>query len=93
MLPGMYVQAKVYEGQLKEAIVLPEKVVAHNARGESSVFVVENDIVRVRRITLDRRLGQQIIVSQGLKEGDTVVVEGLRGLKQGDRVRSVEVLH
>ncbi|MBR4742284.1 MAG: efflux RND transporter periplasmic adaptor subunit [Desulfovibrio sp.] len=93
LLPGMYVQAKVYEGQLKEAIVLPEKVVAHNARGESSVFVVENDIVRVRRITLDRRLGQQIIVSQGLKEGDTVVVEGLRGLKQGDRVRSVEVLH
>ena len=83
--PGLYVRAIVHEGIEEGVLLVPERCVARNARGEASVFVLGPDNkAQLRVITTANRVGKNIIVTSGLAQGERVVVEGYRRLRDGD---------
>ena len=84
LLAGLYVRAIVDEGIDEEALCVPEKAVQRNARGQASIFIVTKDHkAQLRYIQTAERIGKNIVVAQGLKAGELVVVDGFQRLKDG----------
>lgn len=88
LLPGMYVRAKLVEGQRSSAILAPQQGINRDPRGRATAMVVGKDNkVEMRQVEVDRAVGDKWIVTKGLKEGDRLIVEGLLNLRPGTVVR------
>jgi len=90
LLPGMFVRALVEEGVNEQAILVPQRGVTRNPKGEALVMVVgAEEKVEPRPITVVRTVGDNWLVSGGLKAGDRVIVEGLQRARPGTPVKAV----
>ncbi len=90
LLPGMYVRALVQQGIAEQAILAPQQGVARDPKGNPYVLVVDpNDKVEQRMITADHAIGDKWLVTDGLKNGDRVIVEGLQRVRPGVPVKVV----
>jgi membrane fusion protein, multidrug efflux system len=87
LLPGMYVRVLIEQGIDSDAIAVPQQAVQRNGGG-SEVFVVKDDgRVAVQPVRTASLQNGQWFVSEGLKAGDRVVVEGFQKFAAGDKVR------
>ncbi len=90
LLPGMFVRALVEEGTKEAAILVPQRTVTRNPAGKAVVMTVgEDGVVEPRIITADRTVGSDWLVSDGLKPGDRVIIEGLQLARPGTPVKAV----
>lgn len=88
LLPGMYVRAKLVEGQVAQAILAPQQGISRDARGRATAMVVGKDNkAELRQVEVDRAIGDKWIVTSGLKAGDRLIVEGLVNLRPGAVVK------
>ena len=87
--PGMYVKAHLKGAQRPNALVVPQKAVQQSPNGHV-VFLVDNKgLAEVRPVTVGDWLGNDWIISQGLKPGDRIIVEGFMKLAPGMPVKVV----
>jgi RND family efflux transporter MFP subunit len=92
LLPGMFVREQIEEGRRKDALLVPQVAVTHNQKGDPTALVVdENNKVELRTLVTDRAIGDKWVVTDGLKVGERVVVEGLQYAKPGATVKPEEV--
>lgn len=90
LLPGMYVHARLQEGVNENAVLVPQQGVSRNNRGEPTVLLVNTENkVELRVLSADNTIGNQWLVTKGLKSGDRVILEGMDRIKVGDIVRPV----
>jgi len=90
LLPGMFVRARFDQAVNTAAILVPQAGVTHNARGEASVFVVDaGNKAAERKVKADRAVGSDWVVTEGLKPGDKVIVQGLAKIKPGAPIKPV----
>jgi membrane fusion protein (multidrug efflux system) len=88
LLPGMYVRVLIEQGIDTDAIALPQQAIQRNGGGGSEVFVVKDDNrVAVQAVRTGSVQDGQWFVTDGLKAGDKVVVEGFQKFAAGDKVR------
>src|SRR5882757_1773833 len=91
LLPGMFVRARIQEGVRQEALLVPERGVTHDQRGEPVALIVgDGNKVERRTLQTDRVVGDQWLVVAGLKSGDRVVVSGVQMAHPGEEVTPVE---
>ncbi|WP_050479289.1 efflux RND transporter periplasmic adaptor subunit [Herbaspirillum rhizosphaerae] len=89
LLPGMYVRAKLEQAIDEQAIIVPQQAVMRDLNG-STVFVVGDDNkVAVRPVKTGAAQGNNWVVTEGLKSGDRVIVEGVQKTKPGAPVKPV----
>ncbi|GHT82974.1 MexX family efflux pump subunit [Betaproteobacteria bacterium] len=88
LLPGMYVRARLVQGQTEQAILLPHAAVSHDPRGNAQVVLVnaENQ-AEPRPVQLRGTQGKHWIVTGGIAAGDQVIVEGLQKIRPGVKVQ------
>ena len=87
LLPGMFVREEIQEGVRQDAVLAPQQGVSHDQKGRPNALVVGPDnTVELRTIETDRAVGDQWLVSSGLKPGDRVIVEGIQSAKPGTKV-------
>jgi membrane fusion protein (multidrug efflux system) len=88
LLPGLYVRVRIEQGIDSDAIAVPQQAIQRNAGGGSEVFIVKGDD-RVARQAVRTGSVQdgQWLVTDGLKAGDRVVVEGFQKFAAGDKVK------
>ena len=87
LLPGMFVREEIQEGVRQDAVLAPQQGVSHDQKGEPNALVVGADnTVELRSIRTDRAVGDQWLVTSGLKPGDRVIVEGIQSAKPGAKV-------
>ena len=87
LLPGMFVREEIHEGMRQGVVLAPQQGVSHNQKGEPTAHVVGPDnTVEMRTLTTDRAIGDQWLVTSGLKPGDRVIVEGIQSAKPGAKV-------
>lgn len=92
LLPGMFVRAEIAAGAMEDALLVPQRGVARNQRGEPTALVVGADNqVELRTLEVSRTLGANWLVTKGLSAGDHVIVEGLQKTRPGAEVAPVEV--
>jgi membrane fusion protein (multidrug efflux system) len=88
LLPGMFVRAELSQGIQSRGILVPQQAVSRNERGQPTVLVVgKNDMSELRIIQADRTIGDNWLVTSGLKPGDQVIVEGGPLLRPGIPVK------
>jgi membrane fusion protein (multidrug efflux system) len=87
LLPGMYVRAQLGQAVKEQAITVPQQAVIRTQEGASVMLVDDSGKVVMRPIKADTAQGDTWIVSDGLKSGDRVIVEGLQKVKPGATVR------
>jgi membrane fusion protein (multidrug efflux system) len=93
LLPGMFVHEQIEEGVNEHGLLVPQRAITHNARGEATAMVVgANNTVSTRVIETERAIGDQWLVSNGVAAGDRVIVVGLQRLGSGvAEVKPMEV--
>ena len=79
LLPGLFVRARLEEGSTPDAILVPQLAVSRNSKGEPTALVVgANGMVELRVLQTPRAVGNQWLVSAGLKPGDQVIIDNLQ---------------
>lgn len=87
LLPGMFVREQIQEGIVQKAILAPQQGVTHNQKGQPTALVVgADDKVELRVLTTDRAIGANWLVTDGLKDGDRLIVSGVQRARPGMRV-------
>jgi membrane fusion protein (multidrug efflux system) len=90
LLPGMFVHAVLQEGVNDQAILVPQRGVTRNPAGNAMVMVVgAEEKVEPRLIKAARTVGDDWLVSEGLKAGDRVILEGIQRVRPGTVVKAV----
>ncbi|MCX8476278.1 MAG: efflux RND transporter periplasmic adaptor subunit [Sphingomonas sp.] len=90
LLPGMFVRAELVEGTRSNAMLVPQRGVTRDERGQPVALVVGQDgKLEPRILTAPRTVGTNWLVTGGLKPGDRVVVEGAQNLQPGTPVKAV----
>ena len=90
LLPGMFVRAMLIEGISEQAITVSQRGVTRNSKGEAMVMVVgAEEKVEPRVIKVVRTVGDSWLVSEGLKAGDRVILEGIQKARPGTPVKAV----
>ena len=90
LLPGMFVRARFAQTIDNSVILVPQPAVARDPKGEATLFVVGADgKAESRKVTADRALGSDWVVSEGLKPGDRIIVQGTAKLRPGQPVKAV----
>jgi len=90
LLPGMFVRAILEEGESPQAILVPQRGVTRNPKGDAVVMLIgAEEKVAPRPIKVVRTVGDSWLVSEGLKAGDRVIVEGLQKARPGTVVKAV----
>ena len=86
----MFVRAVIKEGENQDAILIPQQGVSRDRRGNPYALIVDADgKTALRTLTVDRAIGDQWLVTDGLATGDRVIVEGLKMLRPGTPVKAV----
>ena len=79
LLPGMFVRATIIEGVEEHAILAPQQGVGRNEKGDPTALVVDaKNIARLHLLKTSRAIGDKWLVTDGLKPGDRMIVEGLQ---------------
>jgi membrane fusion protein (multidrug efflux system) len=88
LLPGLFVQAIIHEGQHDNALMVPQQAVNRDATGGASVMTVDADNKVVpAKITTGDAIGDQWVVLSGLQEGQHVIVQGWQKVQPGGKVK------
>jgi membrane fusion protein (multidrug efflux system) len=90
LLPGMFVRAQLAQGTRAAALLVPQRGVSHNPKGDATVLIVDKDDKVVERVvTADRSINGEWLITNGLAAGDRVIVDGLQKAKPGAPVKAV----
>ena len=88
--PGRFVKVKLVLATLQEAVVVPAGAPQVSAKGPYVYVVKEDDTAELRPVTTGQRQGDLVVVEQGVKAGERVVVNGQLGVTPGGKVRIEE---
>jgi membrane fusion protein (multidrug efflux system) len=81
--PGMSTTVRVLTNASNASILIPYKAITEQL-GEFYVYVVgDSNKVSQRKLSLGKQIGTDIIVRDGLKEGEKIVVQGVQNLREG----------
>lgn len=84
LLPGMFARAVVEEGVLEQALLVSQPAISRDASGKPIAYVVgAGNKLEQRAVQTGRAIGDQWLITSGLKVGDRVVVEGQQKAQPG----------
>jgi len=87
LIDGQLVNVSLQAGQPEQKVVVPQAALIADQEG-IYVFVVEDGRAVVRRIKPGGESGINVVVDEGLKGGEQVIVEGLQSIRPGSSVQA-----
>ena len=89
LFPNQFVNIRMKVRTLQDALTIPAAAVQQGNRG-AFVYVVESDgLASVKPVKIGDRSGERVVVLDGIKVGDRVVLEGTDRLRAGAKVRVI----
>lgn len=89
LLPGLYVRVRLEQAQVQGGILIPQQAVTRAAQGDTVMVVDAQGQVSTRPVKLSGALGNQWVVTDGLKEGEQVMVDGFQKVRPKQPVKAV----
>jgi len=85
--PGMFGRIRVDLGVRPDSILVPERAVAE-LQGKNFVWVIGSDGKATQRsVKVGGQVGESLLILEGLKTGERIVVEGLQKVREGAPVQ------
>ena len=92
LLPGMFVRVEAPQGIVPNGILAPQQGITRDAKGAATALVIGADSKVVQRsVTVGETVGNNWLVTAGLKPGDRLIVEGSLNAHPGAVVKPVAV--
>jgi len=88
--PGRFVKVRLVLATLPAAIVVPAGAPQMSAKGPFVYVVKDDDTAELRPVTPGQRQADLVVIEQGIKPGERVVVNGQLGVTPGGKVRVEE---
>jgi len=89
LLPGLYVRVRLEQSQAANAISLPQQAVTRTAQGDTVMVVGQDGKVSPRKVKIGSSKGSSWVVTDGLKAGEQVMVDGFQKLRGDAPVKPV----
>lgn len=89
LLPGAFARVKLSQYEQK-AVLVPQQAIMRSGEGKSQAYVIDGNKVKLVQLSAKENLGDNWVVTEGLKNNDKVVIEGISKLKDGQEVSPVE---
>lgn len=83
---GMSGVLKALNTQSGNRLVIPNKAIVEQM-GENFVYVAQGDSAKQRKVQLGPRLRDDIVILDGIKDGDKIVTEGVQKLRDGGKIQ------
>lgn len=80
LLPGLYVRVKVEQAQATNAITVPQQAVTRTQEGDTLTVVDAEGKMHKRTVKITAAQNNQWVVTEGLKAGEQVMVDGFQKL-------------
>ena len=88
LIAGMTVNLQALNKASEHQLVIPYKAVQEQL-GVFNVFVVgDSSKAEPRNVKLGKQFGQSVVISDGLKQGEVIVVEGVQNVRPGAKVQT-----
>jgi membrane fusion protein (multidrug efflux system) len=81
LLPGLYVRVQVEQAQASNAIAVPQQAVTRGENGNTLTVVGEGGKLEKRQVKITAGQNNRWIVTEGLKAGEQVMVDGFQKLQ------------
>lgn len=94
--PNLTAKLKINDYTNEEAILIPLSIISENAEGEQYVFTIsdkEDTKANAKKVIIEtgKTQGDYIEVLSGIKDGDEIIDEGARSVRDGQKVKILEV--
>lgn len=89
IIDGAFLNVSIEALEPTLQVLIPQAALQRDQRGEFVLVVNDQQMVEQRYITTGDTVGTAIIVSDGLREGESVIVEGLQRVRPGVAVDAV----
>ncbi len=91
ILPGMFLRANIVKNEQAQALAVPLfSVISRN--NEQFVYVEKNGAAQRRNVRTGFLEDWQVLITEGLKAGDKVIIEGHRSVEDGQAVKVVKAV-
>jgi membrane fusion protein (multidrug efflux system) len=89
LLPGMYVRVRLEQAETPNGIVVPQQAVQRGSTGDSVMVVGADGSVAPRPVKVGAARGGDWVILDGVKTGETVMVDGFQKLRGTAPVKAV----
>jgi RND family efflux transporter MFP subunit len=86
ILPGLFVTVRIPISMRENAILIPERAVTADQAGRYALVVNSENEVERRTVTTGMKIGELVVVTEGLTAEDTVITDGLQRARPGAQV-------
>ena len=83
--PGLFARVILYTGGMKDTVVIPITAILYEG-DRTRTYVVEGDRAKERPVKLGNKYDEEIEITEGIGEGEKVVIAGQQGLSEGAKV-------
>lgn len=90
LLPGEFVRAQIFAGQVSQGIAVPQRAVTLNEDGGSVFVIDEKGQAAPRPVKLGAMVDGRWIIESGLKAGDVVIISNLQKIQPGAPVQRIK---
>jgi membrane fusion protein, multidrug efflux system len=86
LLPGTFANIELPLKNIKDAIIIPTEAIVPIQDGKK-VFITNNGKAKEVKVTTLTRTDKDVVITSGLKIGDTVITSGVMSLKDEDAIK------
>lgn len=86
LLPGMVCRVRLADKQVSRGVEVPNRAVQLMGRGERYVWVVRDGAAQRRPVKIGDLTRTGVLVTEGLGEGDCVIIDGMMKVSEGTKV-------
>lgn len=88
--PGQFGRVRFASTVAENALLVPQKAVTQMQSADVLYVVGDQNKVALRSVTLGSRVGQDYIITEGVKAGERIIVEGIQKARPGATVNPTE---
>jgi membrane fusion protein, multidrug efflux system len=88
--PGRFANVRLILETQRDAVLIPAEAPQMSAKGPFVYVVKEDSVAELRPVNLGQRQGELVVIEQGVKAGERVVVQGHLGVTPGGAVNVMQ---
>lgn len=89
LLPGLFVRLRLPIGETPDALLVSERAIAADQSGRYVLVVNKENKVEKRPVTLGQCIDGMVVIEQGIKAEDKVIINGLQQARPGSVVQPI----
>ena len=86
VFPGLFVTVRIPMGKTDDALLVPESAVSGDQAGRYVWLVGDDNVVSRANVRLGAKYQELIVVTEGLKKDDWVIIEGIQRARNKAKV-------